>query len=179
MNSGKFTYIENENIWQVQQHYNNTLYKAHDLSCYVYLFYSFTFIHKEKKIGSLLHPLPCHVQIWHKVDAKSTNLVVLYMHTNTCKYYRDPGLYPEGCLVSFGHPIADFGCPNNHIFCVLCNGMKINWTPNSPQMCIFWTPNSEILAEALLGKLSILTIIPSVTWSDYDDLVKFLTVHSF
>ena len=32
--------------------------------------------------------------------------------------------------------IADFGPPN--IF--VCNGMKRNWTPNSPQMCIFGHP---------------------------------------
>ena len=42
--------------------------------------------------------------------------------------------------MSFGHPIADFEHPNIHIFCVLCIGMKMNWTPNSPQMfvCLFF-----------------------------------------
>ena len=41
--------------------------------------------------------------------------------------------------MSFGHPIADFEHPNIYIFCVLCIGMKMNWTPNSPQMfvCLF------------------------------------------
>ena len=43
----------------------------------------------------------------------------------------------RGVRVSFEHPFADFGHPNIHMFCVYCNGMKRNWTHNSPQMCIF------------------------------------------
>ena len=50
-------------------------------------------------------------------------------------------------MADFGHPMADFGHPNIHIF--VCNGMKKNWTPNSPPNVYFWTPNSEILAKAL------------------------------
>ena len=41
----------------------------------------------------------------------------------------------RGVWVIFGYPIADFG-----YFCVWCNGMKWNWTPNLPQMCIFGHP---------------------------------------
>ena len=46
----------------------------------------------------------------------------------------------RGVWVSVGHPIADFRHPNIHIFCAQCNGIKKNWTPNS-----------EILAKALLA----------------------------
>ena len=57
--------------------------------------------------------------------------------------------------MSFGHPIADFGHPNIHIFvCV----MGLQWdekelvTQFAPNV-YFWTPNSEILAKALAAKI--------------------------
>ena len=42
----------------------------------------------------------------------------------------------RGVWESFGHPIADFGHPNFLFLCIM-QWMKKNWTPNSPQICIF------------------------------------------
>ena len=56
----------------------------------------------------------------------------------------------KGVRVSFGHPIADFGHPNIHIFlCIMQWDEKELDTQFAPNV-YFWTPNSEILANALL-----------------------------
>ena len=54
--------------------------------------------------------------------------------------------------MSFGHPIADFGHPNIN-FVLICNGIGIGCFKFQPKCVLldsFWTPNSEILANALV-----------------------------
>ena len=52
--------------------------------------------------------------------------------------------------MSLGHPVADFGHPNIHIFlCIMQwdeKELDTQFTPN----VYFWTPNSKILAKAVL-----------------------------
>ena len=57
----------------------------------------------------------------------------------------------RGVWLSFGHPMADFGHPNIHIFlCIMQWDDKALYTQFTPNV-YFWTPDSEILAKALGG----------------------------
>ena len=72
----------------------------------------------------------------------------------------------RGVRVSFGHPIADFGHPNIHIFCVWDEKeLDTQFTPIKSPNVYFWTPNSKILAKALHNTFGFKFLQPSYqTW---------------
>ena len=56
----------------------------------------------------------------------------------------------RGVRVSFWHPVAEFGHPNNiHIFLCIMQWDKTELDTQFTTNVYFWTPNSEILAIAL------------------------------
>ena len=88
-------------------------------------------------------------------------------------------LYPQafsqrGVRVSFGHPFAEFGHPNIHIFVYNAMGCKGIGHPIHPNV-YFWTPNFEILAKALDTPESIVgdILYTCITW------VLFILYFSF
>ena len=85
------------------------------------------------------------------------------------------GFSQRGVRVSFGHPSADFGHLNIHIFVYNAIGWKGIGHPIHLNM-YFWTPNSKILAKVLLSWLSWWHNGPSVCLFFYKSFMVWISL---